>query len=223
MKNLNTFIKQVLLSFEQSSTSIKYNKIYKFNDGPKNIKQLTLSFGITEYGNLKRFIQKYIDSDGTYSDSFKEFIDLIGKVPIVDNKDFNDLLIKSADDVVMQQCQEQAFEEYYILPSYKWCDENQFLLPLSKLVIADSFLQSGSILKLLRNKFSESTPKNKGNEKIWIEEYCKARQSWLSSFSLQALRNSSYRPKFMLDLIQKDDWNLTQNAYNANGVKIVEK
>ena len=221
MNNIVPFIKKVLLAFEQSSTSIKYDKIYTWNDGPKNIKQITLSFGITEYGNLKRFVEKYCNADGKFKDKFQKYIPLIGKQSLVINKEFMTLLKESAADDVMKECQEQAYEEYYITPALKWCEQNQFNLNLSKLVIADSFLQSGSILKLLRNRFTEKTPKDGGSEKVWIEEYCKARRSWLSAASLQALRNSVYRVNMFLTRIEKNDWELNQSKYNANGVEIV--
>ena len=221
MNNIVPFIKKVLLAFEQSSTSIKYDKIYTWNDGPKNIKQITLSFGITEYGNLKRFVEKYCNADGKFKDKFQKYIPLIGKQSLVINKEFMTLLKESAADDVMKDCQEQAYEEYYITPALKWCEQNQFNLNLSKLVIADSFLQSGSILKLLRNRFTEKTPKDGGSEKVWIEEYCKARRSWLSAASLQALRNSVYRVNMFLTRIEKNDWELNQSKYNANGVEIV--
>ena len=53
-------IKKILLAFEQSSTNIKYDKIYTFEDGPNDIKQITVSFGVTEYGNLKKMIKDYL-------------------------------------------------------------------------------------------------------------------------------------------------------------------
>jgi chitosanase len=221
MSNIVPFIKKVLLAFEQSSTSIKYDKIYTWNDGPKNIKQITLSFGITEYGNLKRFVEKYCNADGKFKDKFQKYIPLIGNQSLVANKEFMTLLKESASDDIMKECQEQAYEEYYINPALKWCEQNQFNLNLSKLVIADSFLQSGSILKFLRNKFAEKTPKDGGKEEVWIKEYCKARHAWLSAASLQALRNSVYRANMFLKCIEKNDWELNQPKYNANGVDIL--
>jgi hypothetical protein len=221
MSNIVPFIKKVLLAFEQSSTSIKYDKIYTWNDGPSNITQITLSFGITEYGNLKRFVEKYCNANGQFKDKFQKYIPLIGKQSLVVNKEFMTLLKESASDDIMKECQEQAYEEYYITPALKWCELNQFNLNLSKLVIADSFLQSGSILKLLRNKFAEKTPKDGGSEKVWIEEYCKARYAWLSAAKLKALRNSVYRADMFLKCIKKDDWDLEQSKYNANGVEIL--
>jgi chitosanase len=218
--NLIEVIKKILLCFEQSSTHIKYDKIYTWNDGPNKIKQVTLSFGVTEYGNLKRFIQKYCNTNSIYSKQLSEYIPKIGVNSLANDLKFINLLKESAQDPIMKQCQEEAFVEYYIDPALQWCESNKFILPLSKLVIADSFLHSGSILKALRNKFAEKVPINGGTEKIWIEEYCKARREWLSASSSKILRNTVYRPNFFLDLINKNDWELNKPPYNANGVLI---
>jgi chitosanase len=218
--DLIDFIKKVLLCFEQSSTQIKYDKIYTWNDGPNKIKQITLSFGITEYGNLKKFIQSYCDKNGKYKTELNEYISKISSTPLADNLTFINLLKEAAEDPVMQQCQEEAFINYYIQPALKWCDTNKFTLPLSKLVISDSFLHSGSILKFLRDKFAEKVPANGGKEKIWIEEYCKARKSWLSTSSSKLLRNTVYRPNYFLSCISNNDWELNKPPYKPNGVLI---
>ena len=218
--NIIEFIKKVLLSFEQSSTQINYNKIYTWNDGPNKIKQITLSFGITEYGNLKKFIQKYCNSKGSFAKQFEPYIPNIGKVSLVKDFNFINLLKESSKEPIMQKCQEEAFEEYYITPALKWCDQNKFVLPLSKLVISDSFLHSGSILSLLRNKFAEKTPIDGGDEKKWIESYCKARKEWLSTSSSKLLRNTVYRPNFFLACITNNDWELNKPPYKPNGVLI---
>ena len=54
-----SLIKKILLAFEQSSSTIKYDKVYVYEDGPNDIKQITVSFGVTEYGNLKKLIKSY--------------------------------------------------------------------------------------------------------------------------------------------------------------------
>ena len=118
----------------------------------------------------------------------------------------------------MQFTQEQAFDNKYISPAYQWCEKNKFVLPLSKLVIADSYLHSGSILTSIRNMF----PATIDNEKLWIEQYCKARKSWLANHSRKVLHNTVYRMNFMLNLIEKGDWELNKFPYNANGVRITE-
>ena len=221
MTDVKQFIKKVLLAFEQSSTSIKYDKIYLFEDGPGDIKQITLSFGITEYGNLKKFIKEYCDKNGKYAKDLNNYISLIGVKPLVKDTNFINLLKESAEDPVMQQCQESAYDSMYINPALEWCSKNNLTLPLSKLVIADSFLQSGSILSKIRNTFSATTPNNGGNEKEWVEQYCKARKHWLANHSRTILHKTVYRVNFMLSIIKENDWELNQPAYVANGVKVV--
>lgn len=213
-------IKKVLLAFEQSSTSIKYDAIYKYNDGPNQIKQITVSFGITEYGNLKKLLTSYIEKGGRFKSSFESYLPSIGVKPLVSDDKFVGLLKESASDPLMQMCQESAYESMYIEPAYKFCLSNGLEKNLSKLVICDSYLHSGSILSLLRNKFSESVPSKGGDEKVWIKSYCEARKDWLQNHSNKILNKTVYRMDFMLDLINKGDWDLTQSPLNANGVKI---
>ena len=216
-------IKSVLLSFEQSSTKIKYDKIYTWDDGPNSIKQITLSFGITEYGNLRNFIKDYIFSGGVNSKFFSSYIDQIGRVSLVNDKEFIQKLKDSGTDPIMQKCQENAYDDMYITPAYNWADRNKFEKPLSKLVICDSFLQSGSILSLLRNKFSETVPSNGGDEKKWIKEYCIARRSWLANHSRKILNKTVYRMDFMNERMLLDDWNLQKFPMDANGVIIKDQ
>lgn len=215
-----SLIKKILLAFEQSSPTIKYDKVYVYEDGPNDIKQITVSFGVTEYGNLKKLIKSYCFKNGKYSEEFTPYIPSIGVKSLVKNTDFITLLKESASDPVMQETQEEAYEEMYINPAYAFCDKNNFKEELSKLVICDSYLQSGSVLSLLRNMFSERPPINGGDEKIWIESYCKARRNWLANHSRTILNKTVYRVDFMLDRIKKGDWSLSQSPFVANGVKI---
>jgi chitosanase len=213
-------IKKILLAFEQSSTSIKYDKVYKYDDGPKNIKQITLSFGITEFGNLHNFIKSYIFAGGAHAKFFTPYVDKIGRVSLVNDDAFVSKLKEAASDPIMQQCQEKAYDDMYISPAYAWAEKNGFSENLSKLVICDSFLHSGSILSLLRNRFAEKIPKDGGDEKNWIKEYCKARRNWLQFHSLKVLNNTVYRMDFMNTRISMNDWDLNEFPMNANGVKI---
>lgn len=217
-----SLIKKILLAFEQSSTNIKYNQVYVYEDGPNDVKQITVSFGVTEYGNLKKLIKSYCFKNGKYSEEFTSYIPAIGVKSLVKDNQFIALLKESASDPLMQQTQEEAYEEMYINPAYAFCNKNNFKEELSKLVVCDSYLQSGSILSLLRNMFSERPPINGGDEKIWIESYCKARRNWLANHSRTILHNTVYRMDFMLDRIKKGDWSLSQSPFVANGVKILD-
>ena len=220
MLDIKELIKKILISFEQSSTTIKYNKIYEWEDGPNRIKQITVSFGITEYGNLKKLIQSYCNNKGMFTEQFLPFIELIGKTPLVSDKTFKKLLVIAGDDPVMQKAQNDAFNSMYIDPAMEFCEKNKIQTNLGKLVISDSYLHSGSILKLLRNRFSESVPVNGGDEKKWVEAYCKTRRDWLKNHSNTDLNKTVYRMDFMLDRIKNGDWNLIQSPFNANGVKV---
>lgn len=223
MSNTTSIIKKVLLAFEQSRTSIKYDAVYMYEDGPENVKQITVSFGVTEYGNLKKLIKSYCEKNGSYKSQFEPYLPIIGVKPLVGNNEFIGLLKESASDKVMQMCQEQAYDNMYINPALAWCEKNQLSLPLSQLVIADSFLQSGSILTSIRNMFSAKLPANGGVEKDWIKQYCESRRSWLANHSRVILHNTVYRMDFMLKLIKENDWELTAPFYIANDVKIVAK
>lgn len=215
-----TLIKKILLAFEQSSTTIRYGDVYVYRDGPGDKKQVTLSFGITEYGNLKKFLQKYCSYNTTFSNLLKPYIDDIGVKPLADNEDFKLRLKEAGKDPTMKLCQDQAYDEMYINPAFVWCNSNNLTLPLSFLVICDSFLQSGSILSLLRNKFPEKLPISGGDEKTWIKSYCTVRRDWLANHSRKILNNTVYRMDFMLQRIAKNDWSLAQAPYNANGTTV---
>jgi chitosanase len=216
-----SLIKKILLAFEQSSTSIKYDAIYKYDDGPNDKKQITVSFGITEYGNLKTLIKSYIFKNGKYVSEFSPYVPKIGVESLVEDTKFINLLKESAvNDPVMKVCQEEAYDSMYIDPAYSFCDKNGLVLPLSRLVICDSYLHSGSVLSSLRNSFPETVPARGGNEKVWVESYCKARRSWLANHSRTILQKTVYRMDFMIDRIEKGDWELTQSPFIANEVKI---
>jgi chitosanase len=212
-----SLIKKFLLAMEQSATRIKYDSFYYFNDGPNDIKQITVSFGITEFGNLKKLVEKYLKMGGPVK-GLESYLPKIGKEQLVTDYKFIELLKTACKDNVMIMCQEEAFNDYYINPAFEWCEKNKLVLPLSKFVICDSYLQSGSILPFLRNKFPETVPVNGGNEKIWVESYIDVRHEWLKTHSRKILNKTIYRTAFSKELIKKNDWKLDSKSYVLNGV-----
>jgi len=58
----------------------------------------------------------------------------------------------------MRQVQDVFFDKRYFQPAMTWADSNGFALPLSALVIYDSFVHSASILGFLRKRFPEEPP-----------------------------------------------------------------
>lgn len=216
-----TSMRQVINAFEQGRVSTKYDVIYIYNDGPGQKRQLTLSFGITEYGNMKKLIQKYILANGKYSTNFKKFSDKIGREALVDNKEFKNLLIQaSRDDQAFREAMEEIYDDMYWNPAHQWFLNNGFTKPLSMMVILDSFIHSGSILGFLRSRFQEPIPSQGGKEENWINQYIAVRRKWLAGHSNPILRGTTYRMDFIKAEIKKANWEFDCPLTKANGVNI---
>jgi chitosanase len=120
----------------------------------------------------------------------------------------------------MRSIQDKFFEKAYFAPAMKWADDHLFKLPLSGLVIYDSFIHSGSILWVIRQRFPENPPDLGGDERAWITAYLRERQKWLSSSSRPAVRGSVYRTKDMSREAGRNNWDLSQLPIMANGVAV---
>lgn len=214
-------IKRILNIWEMGSETIRYSDIYIYNDGPGNRRQITVAVGITEYGNLKTFISRYVAANGKYSKDFAPYVEKIGKTALVDNSTFINLLKKAGrEDTVYQRIMEEVYDDKYIKPALKFFNDNKFTKPLSLLVIADSYLHSGGILNFLRNRFREVPPVKGGTEAGWITAYLNTRRNWLATHSNKILRNTVYRCDFMLDRVRSGDWELSRDEYSVHGKKL---
>lgn len=213
-------IEKILNAIETGTPDGDYSNISLYDDGPNQIKQITYGKSqTTEWGNLSKLVNLYILKNGQYADQLRKYQDKIGRITLVHETDLIDILKAAGKDPVMIEAQDEFFDDHYWKPAFNWFSEKKFTLPLSMLVIYDSFIQSGSMLKFLRDKFPETTPVNGGDEKIWISQYVKARHEWLSNHSQKILVNSSYRTKALLDAIAKENWEL-EDQYCVNDCKI---
>lgn len=120
----------------------------------------------------------------------------------------------------MKKVQDAFFEERYYKPAIKWAKDNGFILPLSALVIYDSFIHSGSILGVIRQMFPESSPKNGGNEIEWTTAYVLARETWLRNHPREAVRKTTYRTQCFINEIARGNWVLGMVPINANGTRV---
>lgn len=215
-------IEGVINAFETSSAEGDYAKIAIFADGPNDIRQITYGRSqTTEYGNLRRLVKAYVDAGGTFSQDLAPYADLVGSTPLTDNVEFKRLLRKAGrEDPVMRQTQDRFFEDVYFKPAMRWADQHGLTLPLSALVIYDSFIHSGSILWLIRNMFPENPPSAGGDEKAWVSAYVKARHRWLSTHHRAVVRATVYRTKCLKKEIQRGNWDLSVVPVNANGVQV---
>jgi hypothetical protein len=215
-------IERVINAFETGSADGDYGAISIFNDGPNRIKQITYGRSqTTEYGNLRALVQYYADANGMFSAALKPYATKVGTTPLTNDANFKDLLRKAGrQDPVMKSVQDAFFESTYFRPAMKWADLKGFTLPLSMLVIYDSFIQSGSIRQDIRQMFPEVPPSNGGDEKAWIAAYVNARHSWLANHSNPALHPTVYRTRCFKDQIQMHNWNLDMLPVSANGIKV---
>jgi chitosanase len=211
-------IKDVLNIAEQGTHTIPYGKVEVMSDGPGGIPQITLSVGFTQYGgNLGKVISEYIKSGGKHGELVNYRLD---DSRLTTNKSFKGLLKAAGTDPIMQSVQEELYEKLYIQPGIKWAESEGFTLPLSHLVICDSFLHSGSILAFLRKRFDEMTPAHGGLEKIWINSYTDERHKWLANHSNKLLRKTIYRTKYYKQLLAVEDWGLARHhEFAMNGTK----
>ena len=213
---------QVINVFETGSTQGNYSNISIYKDGPHKIRQVTYGRSqTTEYGNLHELIQMYADANGIYSEQLRPYVEKIGVTPLVDDNLFKQLLRDAGKkDPVMCQIQDEFFDKRYFQPAMVWADNNGFSLPLSDLVIYDSFIHSGSILDFLRRRFPEAPPAKGGYEKTWIKQYVDVRQDWLANADNQELHKTVYRTQCFKAEIARGNWDLSQFPINANGVNV---
>lgn len=217
---------QVVNVFETGTPNGNYSNISIYADGPaingQRIKQITYGRSqTTEYGVLKILIQQYIANNGQFANQFKTYVEKIGKQPsLCTDSPFKSLLKNAGqNDPIMKSTQDVFFDQLYYQPAFKWFTSMKFTLPLSLLVIYDSFIHSGSIPVFLRQKFPESVPVNGGDEKKWITQYLAARHDWLEHHSNKILRNTIYRPITFEKAIAQNNWDLALPV-NANGTII---
>lgn len=217
-------IMQILNVFETGSTQGDYSAIAIFNDGPGGMRQITYGRSqTTEFGNLGELVEMYVNAQGKFSEELRPFLERIGDEndPLTDNNKFKKLLRDAGkEDPVMRDCQDAFFEKRYFQPAMAWAEKQGFTLPLSALVIYDSFIHSGSIRPFLRARFEEVPPASGGNEKTWISEYVDVRQDWLANHPNTILHKTVYRTECFKREIARDNWDLTKLPIKAHGVDV---
>ena len=207
-------IKQKILRivnvFETGSADGRYDAVVILPDGRGGSRQITYGRSqTTEQGNLRNLLQRYIDLGGSFAADFAPYMGRVGRTSLVNDRNFISLLKESArQDPLMRRAQDETFEILYFQPALHFFEAEQFTLPLSLLVIYDSYIHSGSIPPFLRSRFPERTPLRGGDEKSWILAYTKARQQWLANHPRKILHPTVYRTKTFLTQAQKNNWDL---------------
>lgn len=220
------FIRRILSVAETGKPQWNPAEVFIFDDDNRYKpprKQLTLSIGFTEGGgNLKKVLQRYIQNGGAMSVQVTPYLLTMGSGPsLANNVIFISLLREiGKTDPIMMTTQEQMFDRLYLGPAFVWAAKFGFGLPLSYLVIADSFLHSGSMLDFLMQRFPERKPVDGGDSKTWIKAYVNTRKEWLATHANQLLRKTVYRCNCYITQIGKDNWDLEQIPVVMNGTPV---
>lgn len=220
-------IEQVINVFETGSAKGDYSAISKYadyTDPDTKTRIVQVTYGrsqTTEFGNLKALILDYVNDGGVYANQFQPYVNRIGFKPsLATDAVFCKALVDAGtSDPIMKKCQDDFFDSKYYNPAHSWFLINGFTMPLSLLVIYDSYIHSGSILSFLRKKFATAVPSHGGDEKEWISNYVSARHTWLANHSNELLRKTVYRTQCFKDQILINNWDLSQ-PINAHGVTI---
>ena len=217
-----SLIERVINTIETGKPGGDYGAVVIYADGPHDIRQITYGRAqTTEYGNLRTLVKMYVAAGGLFSAALAAYADKVGSVPLIDDSRFKSLLRDAGrQDPVMREIQDRFFEQVYFTPAMRWADDHGFVLPLSALVIYDSFIHSGGILWLLRQRFAENPPLLGGNEKKWIEAYVRVRHAWLSNHHRPIVRKSNYRTKAWKEQIAGNNWNLSKLPIRMNGIDV---
>jgi len=215
-------IERVVNVFETGAPDGKYDLLVIYPDGKNGSRQITYGRSqTTEQGNLSKLLMLYIQKGGTFADRFAQYMDRVGKKPLVDNPAFKSLLKTAAQqDPIMKSSQDEFFDLVYYLPALQFFERNAFALPLSLLVIYDSYIHSGAVPGFLRKRFGEFPPASGGDEKMWTTSYVDIRHQWLKYHTNPLLQKTIYRTQCFKNQIDGANWNLTNLPIMANGVGV---
>src|SRR4029077_12199070 len=216
------FIRRILSVAETDEARWDPAAVYVYADGNDGRKQCTLSIGFTaDGGNLRKVLERYVELQGAFGAEFAPYITALKEGSPGTGADFLNVLKQAGEeDPLMMKVQEEMFDKLYLGPAFEWAAKHGFALPLSYLVISDSFLHSGGMLGFLIQRFPEKKPNNGGDEQIWIHQYTNTRRDWLAPHSNKILRNTVYRCDCYLREMNRDNWALAQAPIVMHGTEV---
>jgi chitosanase len=219
---VRALIVRVLNVAEIGRPETDYHSVYRYPDGLKGRRQVTLGRGYTEDGgSLGRVIRAYAARDGAYSARLARYLPRVGTGVLAADEAFIEALGRAGrEDPQFHQVQDQVFDEVYWQPALRWFDAHGLTLPLSMLVVADSFLHSGRVFLWLESRFRERAPAHGGQEQAWTAAYVRARRAWLAGHPRPLLRKTVYRCDCYAREIARGNWRLEALPVHMNGVAV---
>ena len=181
-------------------------------------------------GSLDAIIFRYIDLGGSLADQMKPFLDDL-KADFstkVDPHnlpqeviDLMDLLAQAGSDPVMQQAQDQIFDENYWTPAVQRCEAMGLTTALAHLAVYDTCIHSGpSRVDSLRRNFPEASPATGGEEHAWVRAFLNARHAWLVSNPNPLVVKSADRVTAILKIADSENWDLVTPFLYRFGITI---
>jgi chitosanase len=219
------FIRRILFVAETGTAHWDPGTFYIYPDDNRFSpprKQITVSLGFTESGNLAKLFETYLGKGGEKTELGPYLKDLGKKSrpSLAKDKAFLALIEEAGKDPKMKEAQRECFNEFYLEPALEWGAKHGFKEPLSYLVIADSFLHSGSMLNFLIARFPEKKPIEGGEERKWIKAYLETRHRWLRNHSNKILHKTVYRAEAYLREIERNNWDLLGDSVLMHGTEV---
>jgi chitosanase len=181
-------------------------------------------------GSLDAIVMRYLDLNGTLADKLDPYLPKLNanfstKVdpsnPPADVKALMKILSDAGKDPLMQQAQDQIFDEQYWIPALQKGQAMKLVLPLSYLALYDTSIHSGpGRIDALRKVFPERPPATGGQEKAWTVAFLNARFKWLKANSNPLVQRSADRVTAILKIASADNWNLVTPFTYRFGVVI---
>lgn len=218
-------VEGVVNVFETGKPLGDYGQVTILPDGPHGARQITYGRSqVTEHGDgeddLSALIQRYIDRGGKYAGDLRSYVGRIGDPALCDARGFLRFLRLAGGDPIMLEEQDQLFDRAYFQPALRWCSSEGFVLPLSALVVYDSWIHSGGILRVIRRAFPEPTPSGDGDERRWTRSYIAARSCWLAAHPNPVVRRTTYRTDFLSLVARRGDWRLSERPFICRGLRV---
>jgi chitosanase len=223
-KTQKTIADQFISIFENGTTDIQYEYIEDFNDtrgytagragftsGTGDmlmvIKEYTIkkpNNSLTPYINeLERLFQIYKNNNYELSNESANIENLDG---------LKEAWIENAKFKLFRDIQDKVVDDIFFYPSVEICDMIGLKMPLSLLVIYDSYVQHGKIgldklVKKATDITNNQTPKDGADELTWLKNFVLNRKTVLESN--QTVWNGSInRVIELLDLIEAENTQL---------------
>ena len=181
-------------------------------------------------GSLDLVVKRYIELGGAQAAALGKYlpqlatnestkVDPAGPFPAW-LTDLIAVLKVAGKDPVMQQAQDEVFDEVYFAPAVQRAAGYGLTTALGLLTVYDTCIHSGpGRVATHAQAVKEPAPKAGGDEKRWVTEYIGVRRAWLGASSNALVQRTVYRMDALIALIRADNWDL-RTPFEVRGVTV---